>query len=95
MIETERRLRPVRERLRKTETTKAITMARYVIKSWDKNNSPNQPKSSAKGSFAEKNELVFVSAIDGNSLFVILISEAPRKFPKPMPSVVSARPVTF
>ena len=42
-----------------------------------------------------KNELVFVSAIDGNSLSVIFISEAPRKLPRPIPRVVRARPVTF
>ena len=85
---TERRFNPTRVLLSTNDTINAIIIARYVKKSYDKNNSPKAPKSLAKGNLVEKNELVFVSAIDGNSLFVMLISEAPRKLPKPIPSVV-------
>ena len=38
---------------------------------------------------------VYVSAIEGNSLFVMLIRDAPRKLPRQIPRVVRARPVTF
>ena len=40
-------------------------------------------------------ELVVESAMDGTSLPVSLINEPPKKLPKPMPKVVSARPATF
>ncbi len=56
---------------------------------------PNQPSLSAKGSFAQKKALVAPREIDAVSLPVSFTSEAPKKFPKPTPKVVSARPVTF
>ena len=38
---------------------------------------------------------MFERAIEGTSLEVSLIREPPKKFPKPTPKVVIARPVTF
>ncbi len=49
----------------------------------------------AKGSFFEKYELVAERAIEGTSAPDNLISEPPKKLPKPIPNVVMARPVTF
>ena len=56
---------------------------------------PNQPSSDAKGRERLKYELVAESAMDGTSLPVSLMSEPPKKLPKPTPKVVMARPVTF
>ena len=50
---------------------------------------------SAPGTAVLKKLLVVVRATDGTSLPVSLMSEPPKKLPKPVPNVVSARPVTF
>ena len=50
---------------------------------------------SAKGNVALKKLLVVVNVIEGTSESTSLISEPPKKLPKPTPKVVIARPVTF
>ena len=56
---------------------------------------PKSPREPAKGSVFLKTALVLVNATEGTSLPVNLISEPPKKLPKPTPKVVIARPVTF
>ena len=56
---------------------------------------PNHPVVFANGRQVRNALLVFDRAMDGTSLPVSLMREPPKKFPKPTPKVVMARPVTF
>ena len=51
--------------------------------------------SAAKGSVFLYAPAMSTSARYGTSLFTTLMSEPPKKLPKPTPKVVMARPVTF
>ena len=56
---------------------------------------PNQPSLPENGSDALKKALVRERAMDGTSAPESLMSDPPKKLPKPTPNVVMARPVTF
>ena len=82
-------------RLRKNEHAIAIIIAAYARNPYERKSLPNQPVLSAPGRVVLKKPLVVVRATEGTSEPVILIREPPKKLPKPVPKVVSAKPVTF